>query len=55
MRGLLYIVSILFMHVNVMYVQMLKLCDSGNPPLANQKIGFLLSCSLVNSAMTSSH
>ena len=53
MSGLLYIVFILFMHRNVTCVRMLKLCDSGNPPLANQNTGFLLSCSLANSAMTS--
>ena len=53
MCGLLYIVSILFMHGNVMFVRMSKLYDSGNPPLANQNTGLLLSGSLVNSAMTS--
>ena len=53
MCGHLYIVSILFMHRNDMCIRMLKLCDSGNPLLANQNTGFLLSGSLVNSAMTS--
>lgn len=53
MCGLLYIVSILFMHGNVMCVPVLKLCNTGNPPLANHNTGFLLSGSLANSAMTS--